>query len=125
MASKLRSAREAQKAEWQAKLAQRTDELKGAGADDGVLKKDTVIRQLKAKIREATFRITAIEAREKKLEDMARAREEKKAAPPKEKGKKAAAQVEEPKSKKKEKKKEGQEQAPKKESKKKAEAAAS
>ncbi len=125
MASKLRSARETQKAVWQDKLAGRMNELKGMGVDGKNIEKDPIIRKLKAKVREATFRLTAIVGREKKLEDMARTREEKKAAPPKEKGKKAAAPVEEKKSKKKEKKKEGSEQAPKKESKKKAEATAS
>jgi hypothetical protein len=124
MASKLRSARETQKAAWQEKLAGRMNELKDMGVDGKSIEKDAIIRKLKAKVREATFRLTAIVAREKKLEDMARIKEEKKAAPPKEKGKKAAP-VEDAKSKKKEKKKEGQEKAPKKEPKKKADAAAS
>lgn len=124
MASKLRSAREAQKIYWQTKLSERIEELKGKGLEGAGIDKDPIIRELKAKVRESSFRLNSIGAREKKLEDMARIREEKKAAPPKEKGKKAAAPVEEPKAKKKKKKEEGGEQAVKKESKKKAEATA-
>lgn len=122
MASKLRTAREAQKAIWEAELSKRIEWLNENGVDGDKVKKDTTVRMLKAKLRETKFRLSTIAAYEKKLEDMARVREEKKAAPPKEKGKKAAeAPVEEPKAKKKEKKKEAQAEAPKKEPKKKAE----
>lgn len=121
MASKLRVSRESQKAYWEDKLNKRKEELSGQGIDGGKIEKDTIVKKLKAKVRETTFRITAIGAREKKLEDMARLREEKKAAPPKEKGKKAAAPVEDVKAKKK--KKAGEEGAKK--EKKKAEAPAS
>jgi hypothetical protein len=125
MASKLRISRESQKAYWEDKLGKRKEELKGLGIEGAQVEKDSIVRKLKAKVRESTFRITAIGAREKKLEDMVRIREEKKAAPPKEKGKKAeAAPVEDTKSKKKKKKEEGGE-AVKKEPKKKAEAPAS
>lgn len=125
MASKLRSSREAQKSYWAAMLDKRVEELGGKGLDKDRIERDAAVRKLKAKVREASFRLAAIEAREKKLEDMVRLKEEKKLAGPKEKGKKAApAPVEEPKAKKKKKKEEGGEgQAAKKESKKKAEAA--
>lgn len=124
MASKLRTAREAQKAFWEAELSKRIEWLNGKGVDGDRVAKDAVVKKIKAKLRETAFRLSTIAAYEKKLEDMARLREEKKAAPPKEKGKKAAeAPVEEPKSKKKEKKKEAQGEAPKKEPKKKAEKA--
>jgi hypothetical protein len=125
MASKLRVSRESQKDFWVDKLAKRKEELTGLGYDEGKIEKDTVVRQLKAKVRESAFRVTAITAREKKLEDMARLREEKKAAPPKEKGKKAeAAPVVDSKAKKKKKKEESGEEPAKKEAKKKAEATA-
>ncbi|HQI01868.1 MAG TPA: hypothetical protein PLA18_11370 [Deltaproteobacteria bacterium] len=124
MASKLRAAREAQKAFWEAELGRRIEFLNGKGFDDGRVARDTEVKRIKAKIRETAFRLSTIAAYEKKLEDMARLREEKKAAPPKVKGKKAAeAVVEAPKAKKKEKKKEAQADAPKKEPKKKAEKA--
>jgi hypothetical protein len=119
MASKLRSVRESQKTYWEDKLGRRREELGAAGLDKKAIEKDTVVKMLRAKVRDTTKRIAAIGAREQKLEDMARLREEKKAAPPKEKGKKAAA-VEEPKTKKKKKKEEGG-QPVKKEAKKKAE----
>ena len=125
MASKLRISRESQKAYWEDRLARRKEELSGQGLEGNKIDKDSIVRKLKAKVRESTFRITAIGAREKKLEDMTRIREEKKAAPPKEKGRKAeAAPVEEAKSKKKKKKEEGGEAPVKKEPKKKAEAPA-
>jgi hypothetical protein len=126
MASKLRISRESQKAYWEDKLNKRKEELIGLGLDGKKIEKDSIVKKLKAKVNESAFRIKAIVAREKKLEDMARIREEKKAAPPKEKGKKAeAAPVEQTKSQKKKKKAEGGEEAPKKEPKKKAEAPAS
>lgn len=125
MASKLRISRESQKTYWEDQLNRRKEELSGQGLDEKKVEKDSMVRKLKAKVRESTFRITAIGAREKKLEDMARLREEKKAAPPKEKGRKAeAAPVEESKGKKKKKKEEGGEAPAKKEPKKKAEAPA-
>lgn len=125
MASKLRTAREAQKVLWEAELSRRTEFLNGKGLGGEEIAKDTTVKKIKAKIRETAFRLSTIAAYEKKLEDMARIREEKKAAPPKVKGKKAEAVIEEPKSKKKEKKKEAASgDAPKKEPKKKAEKAA-
>jgi len=124
MASKLRSAREAQKAFWEAELGRRIEFLNGKGFDDDMVARDTAVKKIKAKIRETAFRLSTIAAYEKKLEDMARLKEEKKAALPKVKGKKAAeAVVEEPKAKKKKEKKEAQGEAPKKEPKKKAEKA--
>ncbi len=126
MASKLRSSQEAQKSIWSAELKKRIEVLKEKGLEAGKIDKDAIVRKIKAKIRETSFRLTTITAYEKKLEDMARLREEKKAAPPKEKGRKAAPEpVEESKAKKKKKKEDGGEQAVKKESKKKAEASAS
>ena len=127
MASKFRISRESQKAYWEDKLNKRKEQLAGLGYASEKIEKDATVRGLKAKVRECAFRIVAIGAREKKLEDMARLREEKKAAPPKEKGKKAeAAPVEATKTQQKKKKKaEGGEEAVKKEPKKKAEAAAS
>jgi hypothetical protein len=106
MASKLRNSRETQKAYWVEKLNKRVEQLTGQGIDAKKIEKDTVVRQLKAKVRESSFRLVAIDGMTKKLVDMEKLREEKKAAPPKIKGKKAeAAPVEESKTKKK--KKEG------------------
>ncbi len=125
MASKIRSARETQKTYWASKLSQRIDELKAKGIEGKVADKDPVVRKLKAKVRESTFRLTTISSCEKKIVDMAKAKEEKLAAPPKVKGKKVeAAPVEPVKDKKKKKKDEGGDAAaPKKEPKKKAEKA--
>jgi hypothetical protein len=123
MASKLRNSRESQKAYWADKLNKRVEQLTSQGFDGKKIEKDTVVRQLKAKVRESSFRLVAIDGRAKKIVDMEALREEKKAAPPKEKGKKAeAAPVEASKSQKK-KKKEGGDEGAKKE-KKKAEAPA-
>ncbi|MFY9398590.1 MAG: hypothetical protein WAR22_09535 [Desulfomonilia bacterium] len=119
MASKLRSVRESQKTYWVDKLGRRREELGATGLDEKAIEKDTVVKMLRAKVRETTRRLAAIAAREQKLEDMTRLREEKKAAPPKEKGKKAAPAMEEPQAKKKKKKEEGGEPV-KKEAKKKA-----
>ncbi len=122
MASKLRSVRESQKAYWIEKLGRRKAVLAEMGIDGKLIEKDSVVKKLKAKINDTNIRLSAIDANEKKLLDMARLREEKKAAPQKEKGKKEAAPVVEAKPKKKKKKEEGGEQPVKKEAKKKAEA---
>jgi len=88
MASKLMKSREAQQALWDRKLSQRKEILVAEGKSEAEIEKDTVVRSIKAKQKETKVRIKAIAAKEAKLVDMARLREEKKAAPPKEKGKK-------------------------------------
>ncbi len=110
MASKLMKSRESQKALWEVKLSQRLEILKNKGVSEKEVNKDTVVRKIKSKIKDTAARIRAIAAKEEKIKEMARIREEKKAAPVvKEKGKKA---VEEAPAAKKEKKAKG-EKAPK------------
>ena len=81
MASKLMKVREDQKAHWELKLKQRLDVLKGNGTSDSRIDKDTVVRKIKAKIKETASRIRAIIAKDEKIKEMARVKEEKKAAP--------------------------------------------
>lgn len=110
MASKLRVVRESQKTFWEKKLDARIEVLKGTGLDQADIQRDIVVRKLRSKVKDTVSRLRAIAAREKKLQDMVRIREEKKAAPVvKEKGKKAAPEAPAPK---KEKKAKG-EKAPK------------
>jgi len=90
MASKLMKSREAQQTLWDKKLSQRKEILAAQGKSEPEIEKDTVVRSIKAKLKETKSRIKAIAAKDAKLVDMARLREEKKAAPPKEKGKKVA-----------------------------------
>ena len=114
MASKEKTARLEQKVYWEEKLDQRLSLLADKGAGSEKISKDTTVRQLRAKIRETDKRLKAIEEKEKKLEEMAKARAEKLADPKKEKGKKGKASKEQPadskrqqKKKKKKEKKEG------------------
>ena len=118
MASKLMKSREAQQAVWDKKLSQRKEILAAKGKSEAEIEKDTIVRSLKAKLKETKARIRAINAKEAKLVEMARLREEKKAVPPKEKGKKVVEEVAAPKeSKKKAKAAEKAEKAEKKEAK--------
>jgi hypothetical protein len=89
--------REAQQALWERKLNQRKEILAGEGKSEAEIETDTVVRSIKARIRETRARIKAIIAKEAKLVEMARLREEKKAAPPKEKGKKVVEEAAAPK----------------------------
>jgi hypothetical protein len=97
MASKSKAARKDQKVYWEKKLDERLSALKEKGANSESITKDTAVRKIRAKIREATSRLKAISEAEKKLEDMARRRAEKAATPKKEKGNKEkdSAQTEE------------------------------
>lgn len=97
MASKLMKSREAQQALWDKKLGQRKELLAAQGRSQAEIEKDTVVRSIKAKLKETRARIKAIAAKDGKLVEMARLREEKKAAPPKEKGKKIVAEAAAPK----------------------------
>lgn len=91
MASKLRIVQETQKAHWEQKLNARLEVLKAGGVGDAEVQKDTMVRKIKSKIKDVASRIRAITAKEEKIKEMARVKEEKKAAPVvKEKGKKAA-----------------------------------
>jgi len=102
MASKLRIVRESQKTYWEKKLDARIEVLKGSGMGETDIHRDIAVRKLKAKVKDTVSRLRAITAREEKLQEMARVREEKKAAPVvKEKGKKASAEAPAPKKEKK------------------------
>jgi len=98
MASKLMEARLAQKAYWEKTLEARIESLKEAGADETTQQKDPVVRKIKARIRETASRLRAIAAKEEKIKEMARIREEKRlAALESKKEKKKTAEPEEPK----------------------------
>jgi hypothetical protein len=97
MASKLMKSREVQLTVWEKKLSQRKEILVAKGRSVAEIEKDTVVRSIKSKIKETKARIKAINAKEAKLVEMAKVREEKKAAPPKEKGKKVAEEAAAPK----------------------------
>jgi hypothetical protein len=97
MASKLMKSRDLQQGYWDKKLSQRKEILASMGKSPAEIEKDTVVRGLKAKVRETKSRIKAINAKDAKIVEMARVKEEKKATPPKVKGKKAVEEVAAPK----------------------------
>jgi len=102
MASKLRIVQESQKSYWENKLNARIEVLKGSGIGEVDIARDVVVRKLKSKVKDTVARIRAIAAKEEKIKEMARIKEEKKAAPVvKEKGKKAAPEAPAPKKEKK------------------------
>lgn len=102
MASKLKIVRESQKTYWEKKLNARIEVLKGSGLGETDIQRDIVVRKLKAKVKDTISRIRAITAKDEKIKEMARLKEEKKAAPVvKEKGKKAAPEAPAPKKEKK------------------------
>jgi hypothetical protein len=114
MASKEKIVREGQKTYWERKLNQRIEVLKGKEFETDKIEKDTVVKKIRAKIRETKSRLRTIDEKEKKIEEMARIREEKKAAPAKVKTKKEKPSEKAPaeaKSKKKKKKEEKKEKA--------------
>lgn len=88
MASKTRLSRETQMRYWEEKLNQRVSVLKERGVDEKNIGKDTTVRNLRARIREALARLKTIGTREEKLDQMATAKQEKLAEPKKEKVKK-------------------------------------
>jgi len=90
MPSKSKTARLEQKAYWEEKLAQRLSALAEKGFPPEKIARDTAVKQLRARIRETGARLRVISEREKKAEEMARARAEKTAAPKMKKTKKTA-----------------------------------
>ena len=90
MPSKSKTARLEQKAYWEEKLAQRLSVLAEKGLSPEKIARDTAVKQLRARIRETGARLRVISEREKKAEEMARARAEKTAAPKMKKTKKTA-----------------------------------
>ena len=92
MTSKTKDARLEQKTYWESKLGERISVLSGKGLEPKELGKDTVVRKIRAKIRETDTRLKRIAALEAKVEEMARTKAEAQALPkaPKEKKKKEA-----------------------------------
>lgn len=114
MASKDKESRLAQMADWEEQLSKRLSQLAEEGVASEKISKDPQVKKIRAKIRETRDRLTAIEKKEQKLEEMAKARAEKAAAPKKEKKKKKGVEEEPAESKrqqKKKKKKEGKNKA--------------
>jgi len=68
MASKDKSVRENQLAYWQAKLSERKRQLQADNVSTEEIKKDPVVRRIKANIREVNGRIASIIVLEKKKE---------------------------------------------------------
>ncbi len=115
MASKDKESRLAQMAYWEEQLNQRLTQLNEKGMTPEKAAKDTEIRRIRAKIRETRDRLAIIEEKEKKLEEMAKAKAEKAAKPKESKKKKkqgaeeqAVSKRQQKKKKKKEKKNKGQ-----------------
>ncbi|MBW2708996.1 MAG: hypothetical protein JRD04_06890 [Deltaproteobacteria bacterium] len=88
MASKDKESRVAQMGYWEEQLKQRLALLAEKGVASEKITKDTEIKKLRAKMRETRDRLGAIEEKEKKLEEMDKARAEKAAMPKKSKKKK-------------------------------------
>lgn len=87
MPSKAKEARLEQKNQVEAKLNERLNHLAEKGLEPQVIAKDIAVRKLRADLRKANERLTVIEANEKKLEQMAQAKQEKLNQPKKEKAK--------------------------------------
>ncbi len=81
MPSKGKEERLEQKAYWEEKLSQRLAQLKEDGVEPGKAAKNTVVKQIRAKLRETNNRLEAIANLEKKVQEMAVAKAEKLAAP--------------------------------------------
>ncbi len=94
MASKGKEERLEQKALWEEKLSQRLAELKENGVEAQKVAKDTVVRQIRARLREANHRLETIAKMEKKVQEMIVAKAEKLAAPKEKKSKKKDIQQE-------------------------------
>jgi len=88
MPSKSKKVRIDQRSYYENKLNQRLSVLVERGFESGKIAKDTVVRKLKAQIRETGARLNVIIDLEKKREEMAKIKAEKAAAPKKKAGKK-------------------------------------
>jgi hypothetical protein len=105
MGSEKKATQLTHKVDFEKKLADRLQYLSDKGVEAGRIDKDSITRKFKSKIKEVNSRLRAIEAREKRTEELAKAKEAKAAAGAvKEKVvKDAAPEVKEPKKKKKKK----------------------
>jgi hypothetical protein len=108
MASESRETRLKQLAGWEVKLQKRLAFLGEKGFDEKKIARDTLTRELKAKIKESHVRLRAIDATEKRTGELAAMKAERLAKPKEEapKSKKAAEPPPEAKPKKKKKKEE-------------------
>ena len=88
MASKDKASRLVQMGYWEEQLNQRLALLAEKNVAPEKIAKDMEIKKIRAKIRETRDRLGVIEEKEKKLEEMAKARAEKAAKPKKSKKKK-------------------------------------
>lgn len=94
MPSKGKEERLEQKAYWERKLSQRLAQLKEEGVEPGKVVKDTVVKQIRARLRETNNRLETIANLEKKAQEMAAAKAEKLATPKVKKSKKKDAEEE-------------------------------
>jgi len=96
MPSKTREARLEQKKYIEVKLNERLSALSDAGKDPQTIAKDRAVRKLRADLRKASGRLTAIDQKEKKIEEMANAKKEKTEKPKEKSEKKAKAEDDQP-----------------------------
>ena len=92
MPSKTREIRLEQKAHIEARLNERLSVLKEAGVDPHAIPKDRAVRKLRADLRHVNERLSVIEKKEQKIQEMARTREEKRQEPKDKKDKKSKAE---------------------------------
>ncbi len=81
MPSKTKEARLQQKIYFERKLSERLSLLGEKGLDSKQITRDSSVKKFRAQIRETNDRLKAIEGREQKIEEMAKAKAEKSAAP--------------------------------------------
>jgi hypothetical protein len=93
MPSKTRQTNLEHKTYWEKRLSQRRGYLAEQGMEKNEISKDSVIKMMRSKLREVGGRLAAIDALEKRTEELATMKAEKLAAPKKEKGKKAEAEA--------------------------------
>jgi len=113
MPSKTRETNLEQKTYWENRLKQRSSYLAEQGAKKEEISKDSAVKMFRAKLREVAGRIAAIDALQKRTQELAAIKAEKLAAPKKEKGKKAEAEEAPSVSKRQQKKAKKKESAPK------------
>lgn len=74
MGSESKEVRLGQKEYWETQLDRRISELTERGVAPTVMPKDAAVRKMRAEIRKAVSRLQVIEAKEKKIADMAKAK---------------------------------------------------
>jgi len=81
MGSKKKPTQLKHKVQFEKKLAERLASLNDQGMEAERINKDALVKQLKARVRAVNSRLKAIDAHEKKTEELARMKAEKLAAP--------------------------------------------